>query len=302
MDAFAAGTDMTRSSVLAFVLVFLCEIPLRSLAATTVEAYPFIYIRGTIEAGDSERIESILRAAGPPAIAIVRIDSDGGDVQAAMSLGRVLRKYKKTVAVESGDRCASACVFILAGAVNRIVAGDVVIHRPYLVKDLPGSAGYDEIYKRTEQLIRAYFAEMNIPEGLVDRMLAVPPAKGELLTPLELERYMLNGEDPAYEEQQTATEANQAGISLAEYRRRQAMQKAVCGWPYASNDPDFFDAASHVVCEQAIMIGRDPDQVIKSVRLVLQKRGEIQVLREGAQQECIERLILGSSMGACQLR
>src|SRR5580700_8203521 len=143
---------------------------------TVVSAPPFVYITGTIEASDTATVEALLRSPG--AAIIVRINSDGGSVEAAMAIGRLLRKTGKAVAVEAGDRCASACVFILAAGVERIVEGDVVIHRPYLIEDLPGSVGYDAQYKRTEQLIRSYFAEMNIPAALGDRMLAIPPDEG----------------------------------------------------------------------------------------------------------------------------
>jgi hypothetical protein len=212
---------------------------------------------------------------GPPLeTVIIRINSDGGNLEAAMSIGRLLRKAGKSVSVEAGDRCASACVFILAGAVNRIVGGDVIIHRPYLTEDLPGSSGYDENYKHAAEIIRGYLAEMNIPPTLGERILAIPPDESQTLTAMELDRYMLNGKDPADEQEEAAAEAHKFGISLVEQRRRQALQKTVCGWGWSA-DPDLFELASHGYCRDAVMKGDDPSSIQARIQIVLRKRRAI---------------------------
>ena len=137
---------------------------------------------------------------------------------------------KKEAVVRAQGRCASACVFILAGAVIRdATQGVVVIHRPFLTQDLPAGSGYDESYKRAAQMIRSYLAEMNIPAELGERMLTIPPDEGVTLTREELDRYaLLMAEDPAHEQKLAASEAHRWGISLTEQRRRQAIQKTIC--------------------------------------------------------------------------
>ena len=182
-----------------------------------------VSIDGTIEAADVAKVEAFLSAPKTPHVFFV--NSDGGDLEAAIAIGRLLRKKEIAVDVLEGSRCASACVFILAAGVLRVTFGDVIIHRPYLANDLPGASGYDANYKRTAQLIRGYLAEMNIPAALGDRMLAIPPDEGQTLTVEEQNLYMLNAEDPAHEQKRAAEEAHKWGISLAEQRRRQALQK-----------------------------------------------------------------------------
>jgi hypothetical protein len=63
---------------------------------------------------------------------IYRINSRGGSVAAAMAIGRIFRHETAWLGVD-GD-CISACVLILAGAVDRQIGRTAVIgiHRPYL--------------------------------------------------------------------------------------------------------------------------------------------------------------------------
>jgi hypothetical protein len=60
------------------------------------------------------------------------INSQGGDVNAAIAIGRMFRKERAHLQVNENSVCISACVLILAGAVERPVSGAIGIHRPYL--------------------------------------------------------------------------------------------------------------------------------------------------------------------------
>ena len=62
----------------------------------------------------------------------VELDSPGGDVEAAMEIGRIFRKERVWVLLPTSAVCFSACVLVLAGSVNRLIFGKVGIHRPYL--------------------------------------------------------------------------------------------------------------------------------------------------------------------------
>jgi hypothetical protein len=59
------------------------------------------------------------------------LDSGGGDVVAAMRAGEIARKHHVTMRVMADGTCASACVLLLAGGVERIIYNNVGIHRPY---------------------------------------------------------------------------------------------------------------------------------------------------------------------------
>lgn len=158
-------------------------------------------IRGKIETGDFERFRDFYREHHR-ALHMVYLVSPGGDVDAAMSIGRLLRKYLVQVfaptrhptrqgllqvlpgPLMSGSPvvylcrdptcvCASACALVLFGAVVR--QGTVGLHRPRITdpefSSLPASEA-TTLYRRVLQLISHYLEEMEVPHHLVDAMLA----------------------------------------------------------------------------------------------------------------------------------
>jgi hypothetical protein len=91
------------------------------------------------------------------------------------------------VGIDHRAVCISACVFILAGAVEREIGqlGTLGIHRPYF-PTTPGSITTDQVksdYKAMLQGIRAYLHEMNVSERLADDMLATEPCPGAPAAP-----------------------------------------------------------------------------------------------------------------------
>ncbi len=158
------------------------------------------------------------------------IDSPGGDVYAAMDLGRLLRANQVSIspagsALNNGNGfCASACVLAWVGAPIRAVASDkslFIIHRPYgFANAQQGLAGASVQWKAMQDDIRRYLVEMNIPPTLLDAMNEVPSEDGRTLTPTELSRYLLDSDDPAYTELYDAGEAQKRGISRMEYLAR----------------------------------------------------------------------------------
>lgn len=106
------------------------------------------------------------------------IDSTGGSVVAAMKIGRLLRQERGSVMIEGV--CFSACVFVLAGAVDRVIfpPGKVGIHRPYLVS--VASDARHEI-ESALRLMRDYLREMDVSPQLADDMIAVEPEDNRIL-------------------------------------------------------------------------------------------------------------------------
>jgi hypothetical protein len=102
-------------------------------------------IRGTIVRGDFEKVLSLYRE-NHPYLANFDLVSPGGDVDEAMKIGRLFRKYlvhvRAPYRLTSGEEaasfmpgeckdcvCASACALIWFGAPERY--GTVGLHRPY---------------------------------------------------------------------------------------------------------------------------------------------------------------------------
>jgi hypothetical protein len=116
----------------------------------------WIYAEGDIVAGTAAKFNRVLRAAGKLPLLLV-IQSRGGDVRAALTMGRAIRARKMNVAVgyafslacPSDDKfcndtlkskqisrgflssqasyCASACPLVLAAGVERIAISDSII-------------------------------------------------------------------------------------------------------------------------------------------------------------------------------
>ena len=122
----------------------------------------------------------------------VALDSRGGNIWVAMSIGRIIRKYAFMTRVEIGASCVSACVYLLAAGQGRYVGGRVGIHRPYLPNDGVTSARakkaqYEGINAQTGQ----YLEEMGLPASLHKRMMRTPPDQVAWLSEHELSAFGL---------------------------------------------------------------------------------------------------------------
>jgi hypothetical protein len=194
----------------------------------TVLGLQVIEIHGVIQPNDVPRLATILQTAGPGA---VKLNSPGGDVRVAMALGRILRKERRSVVMGPDEQCVSACVFVLAGAVDRGVYSEKVgIHRPFLTRDAATTAQQQkDQYADIETLVKSYLAEMNVDQRLYDDMLRVSPLQVRYLTEDELKAYGLFGKDPYVEQANLARRAQQLRISTDELLRRWHAGVAPCG-------------------------------------------------------------------------
>ena len=178
------------------------------------------------------------------------INSNGGDVTAAMTIGRRFRKENAWLGVDG--RCISSCVLILAGAVERQVSRDNVvgIHRPYLVNySGAASANIAATYSSYLEQIKSYFREMNVSPRLATDMLAVEPESVRMLSLKELQSYRLSGVDPNEQERRALSreihdlkEAEELGIDRIEYTKRKARANAAC-----SAATEYFDCYSRAM-------------------------------------------------------
>ena len=190
-----------------------------------------ISLEGTITSDTPQKLLAILneemRRISAPVVPYLNIASPGGDVNAAMQIGDLLRKTTATV-VSSGP-CQSACVFVAVGGVERNLSG-VGIHRPFFAQtQAKNFSDADQRYKKMMSSVRSYLQEMNISDDLLRMMVAVPPGEMQLLSPVEAKRIGINGFDPAWDEYVTAREARAYGLTSAELRKRRAVIESQCG-------------------------------------------------------------------------
>jgi hypothetical protein len=166
------------------------------------------------------------------------INSPGGSVAAAMAIGRMLRRENAWMGVNGV--CFSACVFVLAGAVDRHIgkSSQVGIHRPYIRSRPDTPLAIDQVkqtYARALQDMRSYLREMNVSPRLADDILATEPENNHILTETELRAYRLTGVDPAEQQRRAVQreiadiqEANQLGLDRLEYTQRKRLGDNLC--------------------------------------------------------------------------
>jgi hypothetical protein len=177
---------------------------------------------------------------------IVKIESPGGDVDAALIAGRALRQAKATVFVEysSPDQanCSSSCVFLVAGAVERYILGGLGIHNFFIASN---DQTYEQVAttrRRLETSIRNFLVEMNVSPLLYDRMVAIPPQSLRLLAEQELKDLGLGMTDPTFRDFRHGEEASRRGIDKATYIARLGSLIATCGQlPVRPSSPETRD-------------------------------------------------------------
>lgn len=159
----------------------------------------------------------------------VELNSAGGDVRTALAMGRLLRVTKAQAAVLPNGKCFSSCVFLLAGATGRYVAGPVGIHRPYAPHDVnTTAAAQKQWYQGLEREVKRFLKEVNVPQELYDHMIRIPPERMTVLSRTELQRYGLSEDDPFESAATDASLAQSLGISTQELIQRKARAGAEC--------------------------------------------------------------------------
>jgi hypothetical protein len=176
-----------------------------------------VSLNGPIAKGDLNRLKAAFGRRLTPtkqAPSIV-LDSPGGELSEAMAIGRWVRETKLRVLIRQNAKCFSSCVYILAAGQQKMVLGDIGIHRPYLLS-VP-SAGVEAAMRNALRKSRDYFENMNVPVQLADAMFSTPPEKLMILDESELSAYRLNQDDIAFSEERDLKSAAAYGMTRQEY-------------------------------------------------------------------------------------
>ena len=155
----------------------------------------------------------------------VSLSSNGGEVDAAMELGRLLRKLGVSTVVAQGEQCLSSCVFAFMGGDRRTAAGRIGIHRPYFssAREVPDRRIY---YRHLQKKLQEFIDELDFPMSLYEAVMAVPPELVSILSPAELKRFYLEGMSPSTQDEADAASARSQGISVVEYLQRKSVGTA----------------------------------------------------------------------------
>lgn len=197
-------------------------------AEITMTSRDSLSLTGPIQKGDAKRIElAISRAESMDSHnswRTIALNSPGGDVAEAFSIGRLIRKHELTTAVPNDASCLSSCVFVLAAGVMKLRFGLVGIHRPYFAEMPTGNVdtGIKQLLAASEN----YLDEMNIPRSLAEEMFSTPPSNIRYLTNEEIERNRLDQPDIGYQEKEDLARAKGLGLTRMEYMRRVKLAEA----------------------------------------------------------------------------
>jgi len=194
-----------------------------------------VFLSGQItrEDVDSAGVMASLLKSGKQKLAgnTVWLASGGGDIDAAMDLGRLLRKLGVFTLIGKNDQCLSACVFAFMGGERRSVAGRLGIHRPFFpfTQDTPDRPAR---FRHLQKILRDYIEELDFPASLYEAVMLVPPESMQILVPADLKRFYLEGISPSSEDIADAAAARRLNISMFEYLKRKAKAPA-CAFPVA---------------------------------------------------------------------
>jgi hypothetical protein len=99
----------------------------------------YAVVGGTITAQDRDSLLATQAEASAAGLRMAILGSEGGDLAAALAMGRYLRAMNFDVVILPDAVCYSACVFLLAAGIDKKVQGHVGIHRPYFTSGGTGS-------------------------------------------------------------------------------------------------------------------------------------------------------------------
>jgi len=205
-----------------------------------------VFVSGTITEQDAKSFEALSPELerSPPR---VKLDSIGGDVDAAMEIGRLVRKYEGFTSIEkeqsSGDNanCYSSCALIFIAGVYRSImseGGQLGLHRPYLASAPQSRQAVEKQVPLMLSQVRQYVTEMGVTDNFYQQMVNTEPSQvvvygnpsaaefRELERELGIRstsndwRSLVPENDPVYQEITTSYEAREHGVTTLEMRKR----------------------------------------------------------------------------------
>jgi hypothetical protein len=260
------------------------------------ESSVFVDILGTITNQDPKTFEAAIQDLGTRRL-YARLDSVGGDVFAAMHIGRLIRKHDGVTIISVPSKCYSSCALLFISGVMRHNLGELGLHRPYQVSVLQNRQTIEKQLPRMLALLREYVAEMGVAGNFYDQMVNTEHTKTAIY---KIDNYanLVPEMDPGFQEVQAAYGARRYGMTAAQMRQRErdaeiCLTRAV---------------KEIVVCQEAIKWGlseqvyRERNAKIQACELGPDDRRIVQVLPPGQRsghplvrkyEACQQKIMLG---------
>ena len=129
----------------------------------------------------------------------VVLNTRGGNSNAAMEIGKIIRKEKLNTYVGLKHRCASACIYILSSGIIRMAFGEVAVHRPTFDDDYPYEK-LEESLKKSEAESMKHLMDMGMTTQLVEAIRITPSWTTWTLDDKEKRRWGVHGTERMYDE------------------------------------------------------------------------------------------------------
>jgi hypothetical protein len=179
-----------------------------------------IWIQGPITAQDARQFQALEPELARSSVRVY-LNSHGGSVAAAITIGKLIRKYDGKTSIAVPGKCYSSCALIFISGVERLNLGELGLHRPYLA-DAPQSR--EALEKRVPLMlatVKSYVAEMGVMDFFYQQMVNTEPSK---MLRYDFETYttVVPEIDPVYDEVIVSRKAQEIGVNTDEYRRRKS--------------------------------------------------------------------------------
>lgn len=157
-----------------------------------------LQLTGSIDPGSSQRVAAEIAAHGEY-IKTVALDSPGGTVSEALSIGRLIRQKGYTTSVAAGALCASSCPLVFAGGKERIATAQSAIGVHQIYATVPAGSdtaalnageAMSDAQMMTAQISR-YLSEMGVGDEVWLHALETPPDRLTYFSGADLLDYKL---------------------------------------------------------------------------------------------------------------
>lgn len=148
-------------------------------------------LEGTIAPGDADRLISQIDEADPEIETLV-LQSPGGAVVDALTLGRHLRTRGIATEVLAGEICYSACPYLFAGGETRSASDEasIGVHQHSFGENtlLPAFIATEDI-QRGQAEVMTYLDDMGLDPLVMRHAMSTPADEIYILLPEELRQY-----------------------------------------------------------------------------------------------------------------
>jgi hypothetical protein len=111
----------------------------------------------------------------------VWLNSPGGDVMAAMEIGRIIRSVDGVTDIPLNKRCYSSCALIFIAGVKRLNYGELGLHRPYFASAPLSREQIEKQASIMRDAVKTYVEEMGITDSFFEGMYNTDPSNIEVL-------------------------------------------------------------------------------------------------------------------------